>query len=227
MRTSGSRPSPRSPWIIAVSLLKASLHPWSRLVHLDVEEWSEDLLSHKEPAYRIQSPLLGVFFLLLAGSLWHKKLWRSNVGARPMRVDQSTLRSVGVREVLALVVTGGSHGSLLLISWPVRVHSATSSTSLGTIWTSLILTDWFNLSEMELDREPSSWPRSWDWQCHTILSPRLEMKCPTLHYIMKWDSSLLTVSNTWEQLRDNLAWCTLTLTLPSCFMYRAVLPCTS
>ena len=30
------------------------------------------VLCHKEPARRIQSPLLGVFCLLLAGSLWHK-----------------------------------------------------------------------------------------------------------------------------------------------------------
>ena len=29
-------------------------------------------LCHEEPARRIQSPLLGVFCLLLAGSLWHK-----------------------------------------------------------------------------------------------------------------------------------------------------------
>ena len=30
------------------------------------------LLCHKEPARRIQSPLLGAFCLLHAGSLWHK-----------------------------------------------------------------------------------------------------------------------------------------------------------
>ena len=33
------------------------------------------LLCHKEPARRIQSPLLGAFCLLLAGSLWHKNSW--------------------------------------------------------------------------------------------------------------------------------------------------------
>ena len=33
------------------------------------------LLCHKEPAPRIQSPLLGAFCLLLAGSLWHKDSW--------------------------------------------------------------------------------------------------------------------------------------------------------
>ena len=46
------------------------------VVHLDVEDLSEELLQcllcHKEPARRIQSPLLGAFCLLLAGSLWHK-----------------------------------------------------------------------------------------------------------------------------------------------------------
>ena len=46
------------------------------VVHLDVEDFSEELLRcllcHKEPARRIQSPLLGAFCLLLAGSLWHK-----------------------------------------------------------------------------------------------------------------------------------------------------------
>ena len=46
------------------------------MVHLDVEDFSEELLRcllcHKEPAPRIQSPLLGAFCLLLAGSLWHK-----------------------------------------------------------------------------------------------------------------------------------------------------------
>ena len=33
------------------------------------------LLCHKEPARRIQSPLLKAFCLLLAGSLWHKDSW--------------------------------------------------------------------------------------------------------------------------------------------------------
>ena len=33
------------------------------------------LLCHKEPARRIQSPILGAFCLLLAGSLWHKDSW--------------------------------------------------------------------------------------------------------------------------------------------------------
>ena len=46
------------------------------VLHLDVEDFSEELLwcllCHKEPAPRIQSPLLGAFCLLLAGSLWHK-----------------------------------------------------------------------------------------------------------------------------------------------------------
>ena len=33
------------------------------------------LLCHKEPVRRIQSPLLGAFCLLLAGSSWHKNSW--------------------------------------------------------------------------------------------------------------------------------------------------------
>ena len=48
------------------------VHRYS-VVHLDVEDFSEELLRcllcHKEPARRIQSPLLGAFCLLLAGSL--------------------------------------------------------------------------------------------------------------------------------------------------------------
>ena len=51
----------------------------TRLVHLDVEDQVEEmlepaLLCHKEPARRIQSPLLGALErkILLAGSLWHK-----------------------------------------------------------------------------------------------------------------------------------------------------------
>ena len=43
------------------------------VVHLDVEDFSEELLQcllcHKEPARRIQSPLLRAFCMLLAGSL--------------------------------------------------------------------------------------------------------------------------------------------------------------
>ena len=50
--------------------------PINSVVHLDVEDFSEELLRcllcHKEPARCIQSPLLGAFCLLLAGSLWHK-----------------------------------------------------------------------------------------------------------------------------------------------------------
>ena len=50
------------------------------VVHLDVEDFSEELLRcllcHKEPARRIQSPLLGAFCLLLAGSLWHKGAYK-------------------------------------------------------------------------------------------------------------------------------------------------------
>ena len=33
------------------------------------------VLCHKEPARRIQSPTLGAFFVLLAGSSWHKNSW--------------------------------------------------------------------------------------------------------------------------------------------------------
>ena len=62
--------------IAKLSLTRRSLR--IRLVHLDVEDSSEELLApallcHKEPARRIQSPLL--FCLLLAGSLWHKDSW--------------------------------------------------------------------------------------------------------------------------------------------------------
>ena len=57
------------------------VRPTATMVHLDVEDFSEELLQcllcHKEPAPRIQSPLLGAFCLLLAGSLWHKR-HRSN-----------------------------------------------------------------------------------------------------------------------------------------------------
>ena len=57
---------------------------WSTLIGRDPtrlgSHWSrwfivllrQCLLCHKEPARRIQSPLLGAFCLLLAGSLWHK-----------------------------------------------------------------------------------------------------------------------------------------------------------
>ena len=46
------------------------------VVHLDLEDFSEELLlcllCHKDLGRRIQSPLLGAFCLLLAGSLWHR-----------------------------------------------------------------------------------------------------------------------------------------------------------
>ena len=43
---------------------------WSS--HFSEELLCQCLLCHKEPACRFQSPLLGAFCLLLAGSLWHK-----------------------------------------------------------------------------------------------------------------------------------------------------------
>ena len=61
-------PQQSSPNIFSVPGLPLSLPPslppcWTSVVHLDVEDFSEELLQcllcHKEPARRIQSPLLG------------------------------------------------------------------------------------------------------------------------------------------------------------------------
>ena len=57
---------------------------YTRLVHLDVEDCSEELLrqqsyaiktklGHPKPLEKL--PTLGVFCMLLAGSLWHKDSW--------------------------------------------------------------------------------------------------------------------------------------------------------
>ena len=84
------------------------------VVHLDVEDFSDEcLLCHKEPArskqkaptrgfLRSKAPSRGLW-MGLAGSLWHKRHWRSNtmkhldqwepslVDPRPMRVDHTEL----------------------------------------------------------------------------------------------------------------------------------------
>ena len=70
------------PSLLADTPSLARLSIQVSVVHLDVEDFSEELLwcllCHKEPASRIQSPLLGAFCLLLAGSLWHKRHWQIN-----------------------------------------------------------------------------------------------------------------------------------------------------
>ena len=67
----------RSEVMFNLSVIHRSV--WYSVVHLVVEDFSEELLwcllCHKEPARRIQSPQLGALSLLLAGSLWHKDSW--------------------------------------------------------------------------------------------------------------------------------------------------------
>ena len=72
--------------VVRRNLLELStkfLRTFTRVLHLDVEEWSEELLGqlsyaiknqlgHPKPPTRGFGTQNGVFCLLLAGSLWHK-----------------------------------------------------------------------------------------------------------------------------------------------------------
>ena len=87
------------------------------------------LLCHKEPAPRIQSPLLGAFCLLLAGSLWHKDSWLScperSYYRRPYAIkNQRGAKSNAMRRAFFL--------------WHKRHCSSSSEKSSTSRWTTLL-----------------------------------------------------------------------------------------
>ena len=106
------------------------------VVHLDVENFSEELLQcllcHKEPARRIQSPLLAAFCLLLAGSLWHKSSWfpctERSYYRRPYAI-KGFLRSKPPSRGLWMQRAGSL--------WHKRHHSNSSEKSSTSRWTTL------------------------------------------------------------------------------------------
>ena len=95
------------------------------------------LLCHKEPARRIQSPLLGAFCLLLAGSLWHKGAYN---------------RTFPWMEANYLYGIRDSGVATLRSSWPIKAKPRWALTNESgphwlTFWSGkcgspIIVTDW-------------------------------------------------------------------------------------
>ena len=81
------------------------------------------LLCHKEPARRIQSPLLGAFCLLLAGSLWHKDSWFLCTGRFYYRRPYDIKNQRGASKPLV-----GGFGCDELILYGIR------DTGVATLW---------------------------------------------------------------------------------------------
>ena len=94
------------------------------------------LLCHKEPARRIQSPLLGAFCLLLAGSLWHKGAYNRTFPCMEANYPYAIKNQRGASKVggfgcdeLVLYGIRDTGGATLWSSLPMRAEPRWASTN--------------------------------------------------------------------------------------------------